>query len=47
MIEEGRHHNVPIENRICPLCKSDIENEFTLLWNVLNYIIWENTYLKV
>ena len=28
MIEEGRHHNVPIENRICPLCKTDIENEF-------------------
>ena len=28
MIEEGRHHNVSIENRICPLCKTDIENEF-------------------
>ena len=28
MIEEGRHHNVPIENRICPLCNISVENEF-------------------
>ena len=31
MIEEGRQHNVPIENRICPLCKTDIENKFHLV----------------
>ena len=31
MIEEGRHHNVPIEIRICPLCKNDIENELHFL----------------
>ena len=27
MIEEGRHTNLEVKDRICPLCKADIENE--------------------
>ena len=27
MIERGSHHNIPEIERICPLCKSSIENE--------------------
>ena len=24
-IEQGRFHKTPVENRICPLCKIDVE----------------------
>ena len=27
MIEEGRYNNLEVKDRICPLCKADIENE--------------------
>ena len=27
MIEEGRHKNINLKDRICPLCKSEIESE--------------------
>ena len=28
MIEHGRHKQLPIENRLCPLCKQDVEDEY-------------------
>ena len=28
LIEQGRHQNIPLENRICSYCNSDVENEF-------------------
>ena len=28
MIEQGRHKQLPIENRLCPLCKLDVEDEY-------------------
>jgi hypothetical protein len=27
-IEQGRHQNIPLENRLCPICKLEIENEY-------------------
>jgi len=27
-IEQGRFHKTPVENRICPLCKIDVEDEY-------------------
>ena len=27
-IEKGRHLNIPLDNRICPVCKSNVEDEF-------------------
>ena len=30
-VETGRFRNIPLENRICPMCKIDIEDEFHLL----------------
>ena len=30
-IETGRYKNVPLERRICPMCKSDVEDEYHLL----------------
>ena len=27
-IETGRYKNVPLERRICPMCKSDVEDEY-------------------
>ena len=28
MIEKGRHRNINLANRICPLCRSEVEDEF-------------------
>ena len=28
MIEQGRHKQLPIENRPCPLCNQDVEDEY-------------------
>ena len=28
LIEQGRHQNIPLENRLCPICKLEIENEY-------------------
>ena len=30
-IEEGRFNTIPLENRLCPLCNADIENEMHLI----------------
>jgi len=27
LIEQG-HQNIPLENRLCPICKLEIENEY-------------------
>jgi hypothetical protein len=27
MIEKGRHRNIDLENRLCPLCKFEVEDE--------------------
>ena len=27
-VENGRYKNVPLERRICPMCKSDMEDEY-------------------
>jgi DNA-binding XRE family transcriptional regulator len=28
IIEKGRHRKITLANRICPLCKSEVEDEF-------------------
>jgi hypothetical protein len=28
LIEQGRHQNIPLENRLCPICNLEIENEY-------------------
>jgi hypothetical protein len=28
LIEQGRHQNIPLENRLCLICKLEIENEY-------------------
>ena len=28
LIEQGRHQNIPLENRLCPICKLEIKNEY-------------------
>ena len=28
MIEKGRHENLPIDKRLCPLCKENVEDEY-------------------
>jgi hypothetical protein len=32
MIELGRHNKTDINNRICPLCKNGVEDEYHLLF---------------
>jgi hypothetical protein len=27
MLEKGRHRNIDLENRVCPLCKFEVEDE--------------------
>jgi hypothetical protein len=27
-IEQGRHNKTPLENRLCPLCLAEVEDEF-------------------
>lgn len=36
-IEQGRHRKLPLEKRLCPLCKKDVEDEyhFTLKCQIL------------
>jgi hypothetical protein len=33
MIEKGRHRKIDLENRLCPLCEFEVEDElhFTLM----------------
>ena len=40
MIEVGRHQNTPKENRFCPFCPGEIENEMHMLFecNVYKYL---------
>ena len=28
LIEQGCHQNIPLENRLCSICKLEIENEY-------------------
>ena len=36
-IEKGRHRNIPLENRICPVCKSNVETETHFLQECFLY----------
>ena len=36
-IEKGRHRNIPLENRICPVCKSNVETETHFLQDCFLY----------
>ena len=36
MIEQGRHKQLPIENRLCPLCKQDVEDEYHFITQCRN-----------
>ena len=36
-IETGRYRNIPIENRLCDICKSDVETE-------THFILYCNSY---
>jgi hypothetical protein len=35
MIELGRHNKTDINNRICPLCKNGVEENFQLIFHKL------------
>jgi hypothetical protein len=37
LIEQGRHQNIPLENRLCPICKLEIENEYHFVIEVSNH----------
>ena len=36
-IEKGRHRNLPVENRICPVCRTDVETELHFLQECAEY----------
>ena len=36
-IEKGRHKNIPVENRICPVCRSNVETEIHFLQDCGEY----------
>ena len=36
MIEQGRHKQLPIENRLCPLYKQDVEDEYHFITQCRN-----------
>ena len=38
MIEVGRHKNIPLEERLCPFCKQEVEDEchFLLVCHIYN-----------
>ena len=35
-IEKGRHLKIPVEQRICPLCKQEIEDEYHFIMKCQN-----------
>jgi hypothetical protein len=35
-IEKGRHLKIPVEQRICPLCKQEIEDEYQFIMKCQN-----------
>ena len=37
MIERGRHLNISKKDRLCPICKSNIEDEYHFLFNCSSY----------
>jgi hypothetical protein len=39
-IEKGRHLKIPVEQRICPLCKQEIEDEYNFImkWTSRSYL---------
>ena len=49
-VERGRHHNIPIDNRLCKLCStlniSCIEDEYHVLINCPFYEELRNVYLN-
>ena len=36
MIGQGRHKQLPIENRLCPLCNQDVEDEYHFMTQCRN-----------
>ena len=36
MIEQGRHKQLPVENRLCPLCKLEVEDEYHFITQCRN-----------
>ena len=45
-IETGRYKNVPLEHRICPMCKSDVEDEYHVMFKCPAYNNLRKRYLK-
>ena len=39
MIEQGRHRNMPLEKRICPICETDIEDEYHFITQCITPLI--------
>ena len=46
MIELGRHRNIPVIQRLCPICKSDIEDEFHFILKCPAYTDLRKLYIK-
>ena len=45
-IETGRYYNVPRENRIYPLCHTDVEDEYHFIFICPFYIDLRKLYIK-
>ena len=45
-IETGRYKNVPLERCICPICKSDVEDEYHFMLKCPAYNNLRKRYLK-
>ena len=45
-IETGRYYNAPRENRICPLCLTDEEDEYHFIFICPFYIDLRKLYIK-
>ena len=45
-IETGRYKNVPLERRICSMCKSDVEDEYHFMLKCPAYNNLRKRYLK-
>jgi hypothetical protein len=47
MIEQGRYLNIDRDQRLCPFCKNDIENEFHFLLICTTYLDLRKMYIPI
>ena len=45
-VETGRFTNIPLQNRICDICKTSVEDELHFLFDCAQYTLQRNKFLQ-